>query len=171
MSTVARVTPARGRGGPGPAAVTEVRTLSDEGSVTQDISGSWKKYYGRGAKQLSYNFNYGPFSDAMFGTVTKLLENPDLVASTWLNLASATWFYAYPQPPKPSMLHVIDGTWRPNKGDMRNRLEPGFGATIMIINGGIECGHGSEKPQALHRQAYYRKFAEYFKVTSGMCRV
>ena len=100
----------------------------------------------------------------MFGTVTRLLENPDLVASTWLNLASATWFYAYPQPPKPSMLHVIDGTWRPNKGDMKNRLEPGFGATIMIINGGIECGHGSEKPQALHRQAYYRKFAEYFKV-------
>ena len=62
--------------------------------------GAWQKYYGRGAKQLSYNFNYGPFSDAMFGTVTKLLENPDLVASTWLNLASATWFYAYPQPPK-----------------------------------------------------------------------
>ena len=64
------------------------------------------------------------------------------------------------------MLHVIDGTWQPNKGDMKNRLEPGFGATIMIINGGIECGHGSEKPQALHRQAYYRKFAEYFKVNS-----
>ena len=84
----------------------------------------------------------------MFGTVDRLLENPDLVASTWLNLASATWFYAYPQPPKPSMLHVIDGTWKPNKNDMKNRLEPGFGATIMIINGGIECGHGSEKPQA-----------------------
>ena len=62
------------------------------------------------------------------------------------------------------MLHVMDGTWVPNKKDQRNRLEPGFGATIMIINGGIECGHGSEKPQALHRQAYYRKFAEYFKV-------
>ena len=126
--------------------------------------GSWQKYYGRGAKQLSYNFNYGPFSDAMFGNVNKLLQTPDLVASTWLNLASATWFYAYPQPPKPSMLHVIDGTWKPNKGDRKNKLEPGFGATIMIINGGIECGHGSEKPQALHRQAYYRKFSEYLKV-------
>ena len=83
------------------------------GQCNEDhFPGSWKKYYGRGAKQLSYNFNYGPFSDAMFGTVTRLLENPDLVASTWLNLASATWFYAYPQPPKPSMLHVIDGTWQ-----------------------------------------------------------
>lgn len=126
--------------------------------------GKWKKYYGRGAKQLSYNFNYGPFSDAMFGTVHKLLKNPDLVASTWLNLASATWFYTYPQPPKPSMLHVIDGTWVPNEEDKKNKLEPGFGATIMIINGGIECGHGSEKPQAINRQEYYKKFAEYFKV-------
>ena len=100
----------------------------------------------------------------MFGSVHKLLENPDLVASTWLNLASATWFYAYPQPPKPSMLHVIDGTWQPNEEDKKNKLEPGFGATIMIINGGIECGHGTEKPQAINRQNYYKKFAEYFKV-------
>jgi len=126
--------------------------------------GGWAKYYGRGAKQLSYNFNYGPFSDAMFGNVNKLLETPDIVASTWLNLASATWFYTYPQPPKPSMLHVIDGTWQPNEEDKANKLEPGFGATIMIINGGIECGHGYEKPQATNRQEYYKKFAEYFKV-------
>ena len=66
------------------------------------------------------------------------------------------------------MLHVIDGTWKPNKGDRKNKLEPGFGATIMIINGGIECGHGSEKPQALHRQAYYRKFSEYLKVKKNI---
>merc|ERR1712180_300896 len=126
--------------------------------------GGWKKYFGRGAKQLSYNFNYGPFSDAMYGTVKKLLENPDLVASTWLNLASATWFYSYPQPPKPSMFHVIDGTWQPNEADKKNKLEPGFGATIMIINGGIECGHGYEKPQATNRQEYYKNFAKFFKL-------
>jgi len=35
------------------------------------IGGGWQKYYGRGAKQLSYNYNYGPFSDAMFGDVNK----------------------------------------------------------------------------------------------------
>jgi len=126
--------------------------------------GSGQKYYGRGAKQLSYNFNYGPFSDAMTGSVETLLKNPDLVASTWFNLASATWFYSYPQPPKPSMLHVLDGTWQPNEEDKKNKLEPGFGATIMIINGGIECGHGYEKPQATNRQEYYKKLAEYLKV-------
>ena len=26
-----------------------------------------KKYFGRGAKQLSWNYNYGAFSNAMFG--------------------------------------------------------------------------------------------------------
>ena len=78
-------------------------------------SGKWRKYYGRGAKQLSYNFNYGQFSQAMFDDRRLLLDHPDFVADTWLNLASATWFYTTPQPPKPSMLHVIDGTWIPNE--------------------------------------------------------
>ena len=82
------------------------------------------------------------------------------------------------------MLHVIDGTWKvgfctkkrsendselyfaqPNKEDVKRKLEPGFGATIMIINGGIECGHGYEKPQATNRQKYYKEFAKYLKVT------
>jgi hypothetical protein len=40
----------------------------------------------------------------------------------------------------------------------------GFGATIMIINGGIECSHGYEKPQATNRQNYYKSFSKYFKV-------
>ena len=48
---------------------------------------------------------------------------------------------------------------------MKRKLEPGFGATIMIINGGIECGHGYEKPQATNRQKYYKEFAKYLKVT------
>ena len=55
---------------------------------------------------------------------------------------------------------------QPNEEDKANQLEAGFGATIMIINGGIECGHGYEKPQATNRQGYYKKFAEYFKVSS-----
>ena len=86
--------------------------------------GKFKKYYGRGAKQLSYNFNYGQFSQAMFGEGRLLLDYPDFVADTWLNLASATWFYTTPQPPKPSMLHVIDGTWQPNEVDRRNGIVP-----------------------------------------------
>jgi len=90
-------------------------SITKKWSCGKDAAGTWKKYYGRGAKQLSYNFNYGQFSQAMFGDRRLLLDFPDFVANTWLNLASATWFLTTPQPPKPSMLHVIDGTWIPNR--------------------------------------------------------
>ena len=90
-------------------------SITNKWSCGKDRAGNWKKYYGRGAKQLSYNFNYGQFSQAMFDDRRLLLDHPDFVADTWLNLASATWFYTTPQPPKPSMLHVIDGTWLPNE--------------------------------------------------------
>ncbi|MCV5665266.1 chitinase, partial [Escherichia coli] len=73
---------------------------------------SGQGYFGRGAKQLSYHFNYGAFSEVMFdGDASVLLKNPGLVADSWLNLASAIWFFLTPQAPKPAMLHVIDRTW------------------------------------------------------------
>lgn len=122
-------------------------------------AGQYKSYFGRGAKQLSYNYNYGPFSEAMFGDVNVLLEEPNLVADTWLNLASAVFFYVYPQPPKPSMLHALDGTWVPNAHDLAGGLEPGFGVTTQIINGGIECGGSSEHLQSANRIEYYENFA------------
>jgi chitodextrinase len=124
----------------------------------KNADGSYKKYFGRGAKQLSYNYNYGPFSQVMFnGDQSVLLKNPDQVASTWLNLASATFFFVYPQPPKPSMLHVIDGSWVPNASDIAAGAGNNFATTIMIIN--AECGTGTEKPAAQNRIDYYRQFA------------
>ncbi|TXE00761.1 hypothetical protein FUT87_00045 [Mitsuaria sp. TWR114] len=127
-------------------------------------NGDYKSYFGRGAKQLSYNYNYGPFSLAMFGSVRPLLDKPELVADTWLNLASAVFFYMYPQPPKPPMLFVVDGTWQPNARDLENGLKPGFGVTTQIINGGVECGGSVEVAQSLNRISYYRAFAAHFKV-------
>ncbi len=132
-----------------------------------DANGNYLKYYGRGAKQLSYNYNYGPFSAAMFNDVTVLLNHPEKVADTWLNLASAVFFFVYPQPPKPDMLSVVEGSWVPNEADKARGISPGFGATINIINGGIECGHGYDKPQALNRIAYYKAFAAYLGVPIG----
>ncbi|WP_315903219.1 glycoside hydrolase family 19 protein [Photobacterium sp. TY1-4] len=121
--------------------------------------GHYVKYFGRGAKQLSYHYNYGPFSDFIFNDVRVLLNNPDQVASTWLNLASAVFFFVYPQPPKPSMLHVIDGTWQPTATDITEKRTSGFGVTTMIINGGIECTLDTEKPQSVNRIKYYRGHA------------
>lgn len=130
----------------------------------KDKDGDFLSYFGRGAKQLSYNYNYGPFSEAMYGDVRTLLDKPELVADTWLNLASAIFFFAYPQPPKPSMLQVIDGTWQPNDRDKANGLVPGFGVTTQIINGGVECGGPTEIAQSQNRIKYYKEFANYLKV-------
>jgi hypothetical protein len=121
------------------------------------------KYFGRGAKQLSYNFNYGPFSYALFGDVNVLLQSPWLVTSNdatdgWLALASALWFYMTPQSPKPSMHDVVTGFWTPSSGDISGKRVPGFGVLIMIINGGIECGGQTEIQQAANRIDYYKNF-------------
>ena len=125
----------------------------------------YKSYFGRGSKQLSYNYNYGPFSEAMFTEQGEdrhtLLKKPELVADTWFNLASAVFFFIYPQPPKPSMLHVIDGTWQPNEYDKSSNLFPGFGVTTQIINGGVECGGQVEVAQSVNRQAYYKEFMRF----------
>ncbi|MEJ1872716.1 chitinase, partial [Escherichia coli] len=99
-----------------------------------------------------------------YGDVRTLLDKPELVADTWLNLASAIFFFAYPQPPKPSMLQVIDGTWQPNDHAKANGLVPGFGVTTQIINGGVECGGPTEIAQSQNRIKYYKEFANYLKV-------
>ena len=75
------------------------------------------------------------------------------MATTWLNLASAIWFLVTPQPPKPSMLEVITGEWRPNSVDLAANLVPGFGATTMVINGGLECGPNPANTQASANRA------------------
>ncbi|WP_444919931.1 glycoside hydrolase family 19 protein [Microbulbifer sp. CnH-101-G] len=129
-----------------------------------NADGGYKSYFGRGAKQLSWNYNYGPFSQAMYGDIYTLLENPELVADTWLNLASAIFFFVYPQPPKPSMLHVVDGTWEPNSVDLANNLTSGFGVTTNIVNGAIECSKGSEDSRSQNRIDYYQSFTEYLGV-------
>ena len=67
------------------------------------------------------------------------------------------WFFVTPQPPKPSMLQVLDGSWIPNNHDLASNLVPGFGVTTMIINGGIECGGYNANSQ--NRARYYTDFA------------
>jgi len=124
-----------------------------------------QKYYGRGAKQLSWNYNYGAFSQAIFGDVQVLLDSPDLVSDTWLNFASAIWFFVTPQPPKPSMLELADNSWQPNAHDIAEGRLPGFGVSIMVINGQYECGMYPTNPSASgNRQSAYKLFTSKFGV-------
>ncbi|WP_038174897.1 glycoside hydrolase family 19 protein [Vibrio pacinii] len=123
-------------------------------------------YFGRGAKQLSYHFNYGAFSEVMFdGDASVLLNNPGLVADSWLNLASAIWFFLTPQAPKPAMLHVIDKTWTPSQREIDAGIGYGFGTTINIINGGIECGEqNKDKGQPVNRIRYWEGLSNHYQI-------
>jgi hypothetical protein len=45
--------------------------------------------------------------------------------------------------------------------DKENGIKPGFGATINIINGGLECNtkDGKESNQALNRYSLYVQYS------------
>ncbi|KAJ3230834.1 hypothetical protein HDU81_004224 [Chytriomyces hyalinus] len=128
-------------------------------------SNGYLAYFGRGAHQLSYSFNYGPFSEVIYGDPKVLLNNPALVADTWLNLASAIFFFIYPQPPKPSMLGVMDGSWVPSAADIAAGRTNDFPSTIQIING--ECSGSSTSKAAQNRINYYKAFMQDMGLTTG----
>lgn len=125
-------------------------------------------YYGRGPKQLSWNYNYGQFSEAWFGDKNVLLKNPGLLAQdNVLSFASAIWFWMTAQAPKPSCHDVMIGKWKPTEKDIESGRIPGFGTTVNIINGGIECGQGKPLPKTQYRYEYYQYFCKYFGVKPG----
>lgn len=130
------------------------------------VSGA--KYFGRGPKQLSWNYNYGQFSEVWFGTKDTLLKNPELLSKDpVLSFASAIWFWMTPQFPKPSCHDIMTGQWKPSENDIQNGRLPGFGATVNVINGGVECGSGTDLQKTTYRYAYYKYFCTYFQVSPG----
>jgi len=123
-----------------------------------------EKYYGRGPMQLSYNFNYGPAGIALGAD---LLDHPGLVSSdAELSFAAALWFWMTPQSPKPSCHDVMTGGWSPSAGDTAAGRVAGFGLTVDIINGGVECGRPTPAT-VVDRIAFYERAADLLDVTSG----
>jgi len=130
------------------------------------IKGS--NYYGRGPKQLTWNYNYGQFSEAWYGSKDTLLEHPELLSKyPLLSFASAIWFWMTPQFPKPSCHNIITGKWIPDSNDVKKGRLPGFGATVNVINGGVECGSGADIPKTIYRYNYYQYFCKYFNISPG----
>lgn len=127
-----------------------------------------KSYMGRGPKQLSWNYNYGQFSEAWYGSKDTLLIHPERLAhDPVLSFASAIWFWMTPQFPKPSCHDIMSGSWKPNANDLLKGRVPGFGATVNVINGGVECGNGTDLQKTSYRYNYYQYFCKYFNVTPG----
>lgn len=121
-------------------------------------------YHGRGAIQLSWNYNYGQAGDALG---VDLLANPEQVATDpELAIATALWFWMTPQAPKPSAHDVMVGQWRPTAADLELGRVPGFGMTTNIINGGIECNQPTTA--AVHdRVGYFERYSDIAGSTVG----
>jgi hypothetical protein len=125
-------------------------------------------YYGRGPKQLTWNYNYGQFSEAWYGNKDSLLQHPEFLSKDpLLSFASALWFWMTPQFPKPSCHDIIVGKWVPTSDDIQKGRLPGFGATVNVINGGVECGKGTDILKTKYRYQYYQYFCNYFQVPPG----
>ncbi|TGZ67860.1 hypothetical protein CRM22_004568 [Opisthorchis felineus] len=121
-----------------------------------------RRYYGRGPLQLTWNYNYGSFSEHHYGDKHKLLDDPGKVAESGsLGFSSAIWFWMT-QPTSSRSAHR--GIYQ----DLCAQKKWGFGRTIMAINGGLE-GDKSEDEDSRVRQriSFYRQFARTLKVTIG----
>ncbi len=125
-----------------------------------------QSYHGRGPLQISWNYNYGQFSEMYFHDKEKLLKDPGLINRDPVTcFASAIWFWTMPQFPKPSCHDIITHHWMPTEKDIASGRVPGFGTVVNVINGGIECNKGEEA--AKYRYGYYRYFCNYFKIDPG----
>ncbi|GJN14276.1 hypothetical protein PR202_gb01078 [Eleusine coracana subsp. coracana] len=131
-----------------------------------------RRYFGRGPIQLSFNnrsneisnYNYGPAGQAIG---VDLLNNPDLVASDpVVSFKTALWFWMTPRDNKPSCHAVITGEWRPSPADNAAGRVPGYGVITNIINGGLECGHGSD-PRVADRIGFYKRYCDVFGIGYG----
>jgi predicted chitinase len=118
-----------------------------------------KKYYGRGPVQLSYNGNYGYAGDCILGDDKILLNNPDLIETDpVLAFKTAIYFWMMPQTHKPSAHDVMVGVWQPKASDTAKGRAPGFGMTINIINGEVECNKGENNYSMKDRMKFYQHF-------------
>jgi basic endochitinase B len=128
---------------------------------------SGKSYHGRGPMQLSWNYNYGQFSEAYFGNKQVLLDNPDLLLQDpVLCFASAIWFWVRDQYPKPSCHDIMAEQWEPTAQDFAANRKIGFGAVVNVINGGLECG-ANHSDRTKYRYGFYQYFCNYLQIDQG----
>ena len=129
-----------------------------------------KKYYGRGPVQLSYNGNYGYASDCIFGDKNVLLNNPELLETEPVTaFKAAIYFWMTPQTAKPSAHDVMTGKWQPSASDKAKGRTPGFGMTINIINGAVECNKGDNMFSMNDRIGFYQHFLTKLGVSDPNC--
>jgi len=121
-------------------------------------------YYGRGPIQLTGKNNYEAAGKALG---YDLINNPNIVASNpTISFKTAVWFWMTAQSPKPSSHTVMIGKWSPSGSDTAAGRVPGYGVVTNIINGGVECGRGSDSNQE-DRIGFYKKYCDILGASYG----
>ncbi|MBL4679011.1 MAG: hypothetical protein JKY70_22890 [Mucilaginibacter sp.] len=129
-----------------------------------------QKYYGRGPMQISYNGNYGYASDCIFGDKKVLLNNPGLVETDpVVAFKTAIYFWMTPETHKPSAHDVMIGKWQPKDTDKAKGRTPGFGMTIVIVNGELECNKGEDNYSMKDRIGFYQFFLQKLGISDPNC--
>jgi Chitinase class I len=110
-----------------------------------------QQYYGRGPIQISWNYNYGAAGDALG---VDLLSDPGLVArDAKVAWQTALWFWMTTKAGGETCHStVVKGL--------------GFGHTIDIINGAVECNGGNPDSVA-ERSRFYRSYCSALGVDPG----
>ena len=148
-------------GTPSPCAENYCQSTSTDYPCANEQS-----YHGRGPLQLSWNYNYGP-AGAAIGQ--PLLQEPFRVAENGVvGWQAALWFWMTTQLPKPSCHDVITGIWEPSAEDASAGRYPGFGLTVNIINGRLECGaeHASDT-RVEDRIGFYLRYTDMLDISPG----
>lgn len=127
------------------------------------------EYHGRGAVQISWNYNYGAFSDWLFGDKNVLLKNPEKVDPEGpMGFIAAIWFWMSQRQftsnsPIAGWMSTHDAIVHWNDGKLNSAYTKapadydkyaGFGLTTNIINGGLECASTGTNGH-LWRVAYF----------------
>ncbi|KAH9303023.1 hypothetical protein KI387_014606, partial [Taxus chinensis] len=119
-------------------------------------------YHGRGALLVYWNFNYGQIGEAI---KVDLLNHPELLSdNATIAFQAAIWRWMNPIKVKqPSAHDVMVGNWIPTKNDTASFREPGFGMTINVLDGGLECGKGDVEKMS-RRVSHYMEFLDLLGV-------
>jgi basic endochitinase B len=123
-----------------------------------------KSYYGRGPIQLTYPYNYGQAGAQLR---LPLLAHPELASHDGvIAFQTSLWFWMRVDGSEPSCHAVMTGGWQPTAKDRQLGRRPGFGMTINLINGNVECNSKAPaiRGERKDRIGYYQHFASILQV-------
>jgi len=102
-----------------------ITQVAEDGPLAGYVEAS-KVFYGRGAIQLSWNYNYIRASYSLTGNATTFCEDPEMVATSPEYAWGAGIYFWMENQKEGSTCH-------------KEALKGDFGGTLNNINGGLEC--------------------------------